>query len=220
VAKATDGLEDDALAGDLAFINVHYAPSASTILGGVAQGGFEYPGKTYVGQFAHVPDFDSCTDCHSPHSLQVDLNSCTACHQGVADFADIRITPTDFDGDGDVTEGIANPIGTLHAALGGAIQAYGKDIAQTPVAYAKDSYPYFFVDTDGDGAASADEAAFANRFQSWTPRMLRAAYNYQLIAKEPGIHAHNPKYALQLLYDSLEDLSNKVDVDMTGLLRP
>ena len=63
--------------------------------------------------------------------------------------------------------------------------------------YASAAYPYFFVDKDGDGAVSEGEAAYPNRYQSWTPRLVKAAYNYQLVAKEPAIFAHNPHYALQ-----------------------
>ena len=40
--------------------------------------------------------------------------------------------------------------------------------------------------------------------------MLRAAYNYQLALKDPGAFAHNGKYAIQLLYDSVADLNLKL----------
>jgi uncharacterized protein with von Willebrand factor type A (vWA) domain len=79
-----------------------------------------------------------------------------------------------------------------------------------PVAYDAHAYPYFFNDLNGDGTWQiADEAKFPNSYKSWTPRLLRAAYNYQFLAKEPGAYAHNPRYAMQLAYDSLEDLSSK-----------
>ena len=220
VEVKTAGLEDDTVAGDLGFINVHYAPSASSMMGGVARGGFEYPGKIYKGQFTHVPDLNTCTDCHSPHSLEVNLTACTTCHKDAASFADIRISPTDFDGDGDTAEGIANPIADLHARLGAAIQLYAAEIAQSPVVYAVHSYPYFFTDSDTDGAVTEGEAIYPNRYQSWTPRLLKAAYNYQMVAKETAIYTHNPHYALQLLYDSLESLSEVIEVDMSGLIRP
>ena len=54
-------------------------------------------------------------------------------------------------------------------------------------------YPYFFNDA-GEG------------FDTWTPKLLRAAYNYQYATKDPGGFAHNGLYILQLLYDSLNDL--------------
>jgi subtilisin family serine protease len=220
VSAATAGVEDDVVSGDLGFINAHYAPSAATLMGGIAQIGFEYPGKAYKGQFTHVPNLNTCTDCHNPHSLEVRLDSCTACHQGVQTFKDIRMSPVDFDGDGMAAVGIATPIAALHAKLGLAIQQYSTEVAGTPVAYSANAYPYFFADTNGDGLSSNDEAIFPNRYQNWTPRLLKAAYNYQLVAKDKAIYTHNPHYALQLLYDSLESLSERIDVDMAGLVRP
>ena len=50
----------------------------------------------------------------------------------------------------------------------------------------------------------------ANHYQSWTPRLLRAAYNYQYVSKDPGAFVRNPHYILQVLYDSLEDLGAEV----------
>ncbi len=44
----------------------------------------------------------------------------------------------------------------------------------------------------------------------WTPRMLKAAYNYQVSVKDPGAFAHGNKYIVQLLYDSIEDLGGDV----------
>jgi hypothetical protein len=45
---------------------------------------------------------------------------------------------------------------------------------------------------------------------------LRATFNYQYAQKEPGAWAHNNKYIVQVLYDSIEDLGG----DLTGLIRP
>jgi hypothetical protein len=221
VVAATDGLDEDSVSEDLSFINVHYAPSAATLMGSVTGGGYEYAGRDYKGQFTHVPDFATCTSCHQPHSLEpaAAIETCAACHTGAEEFADIRTTQVDVDGDGDTSEGIANPIHTLHDQLYAAIQAYGADVAGTPIIYA-DQFPYFFTDTNGDGEVSDGEAAFPNRYAAWTPRLLKAAYNYQFIAKDHGAYAHNPHYALQLLYDSLEDLSGQVSVDIAALTRP
>lgn len=220
VQAATEGLEDDAVAPNLAFVNPHYAVSAATLLGSTVGSGYEYPDRDYAGAFTHVPELDSCTGCHRPHSLEVELETCTTCHAGASDFTAIRISPQDFDGDGDTTEGISAPITALRDRLGMAIQLYARDVAGAPVAYEPDSYPYFFADTDGDGAVSEGEAAYPNRYQDWTPRMLRAAYNYQYVRKNPGAYTHNPHYALQLLHDSLQDLAQLVEIDVSGLVRP
>lgn len=220
VDKATSDIEEDAVSSDLAFINIHYVASAASIMGTVTKGGYEYEGKTYKGQFTHVAQLDTCTDCHNPHALTVSIQSCTACHQDIETFSDIRTSPTDFDGDGDVSEGISNPIKSMHQQLDAAIKKYASDITGTAVVYSVHAYPYFFIDSDKDGVASKEEAAFPNKYKSWTPRLLKAAYNYQVIAKDKAIYAHNPHYALQLLYDSMESLSERVDVDMSNLTRP
>lgn len=220
VESAVNGMEDDIVSGDLSFINVHYAPSAATLMGGIVKGGFEYPDKVYKGQFTHVPDLNTCVDCHNPHALDVSLNQCTSCHKGAEAFEAIRLSPVDFDGDGDTSEGISDPIRTLHTRLGQAIQRYANDVTQAPIVYAIDAYPYFFNDTNADGNADAAEAIFPNRYQSWTPRLLKAAYNYQLVAKDTAIYTHNPHYALQLLFDSIENLGERVDLDASDLMRP
>ena len=58
-------------------------------------------------------------------------------------------------------------------------------------------------------------------FDAWTPRLLKAAYNYQTSIKDPGAFAHGGKYIIELLYDSIEDLNTKLaePVDMTALNR-
>jgi hypothetical protein len=139
---------------------------------------------------------------------------CLTCHRGVEDLRDIRMRAADHDGDGSNAGGIHAEITGLHARLYAAIQAYGAEVAGAPIAYSKDAHPYFFADPDGDGTIGEAEAIFPNRYQSWTPRLLKAAYNYQVVAKDPGGYVHNPAYLLQLLHDSLESLSERVAVDM------
>ena len=51
--------------------------------------------------------------------------------------------------------------------------------------------------------------------------MLRTAYNWKLVTADHGAYVHNPPYALELLYDSIEDLSEPLGIEMAshGLLR-
>lgn len=51
--------------------------------------------------------------------------------------------------------------------------------------------------------------------------MLKAAYNWKFVSSDAGIHVHNPHYALELLYDSMEDLSGPMEMDFAapGLIR-
>lgn len=220
VAAATSDIGEDTVGPDLGFINVHYGVAAAVMQGAEGRAGFHYAGRDYAGGFDHVPGADTCIACHEPHTTAVEEDGCLTCHRGVDDIRDIRMRNADFDGDGDNSGGIHAEIAGLHARLYAAIQTYGAEVADAPIGYAKNSFPYFFADTDGDGTIGENEANFPNRYQSWTPRLLKAAYNYQVVAKDPGGYVHNPAYLLQLLHDSLESLSERVPVDMQALARP
>ncbi len=204
-------VDPDTIFEELGFANIHYYPAAATKYGTFAKGGYEYAGKSYDGNFAHVEEYDTCIECHSPHTLEVQAEGCVKCH-GEGEFAGYRLegSAVDYDGDGDIEEGIAGEIAGLQEALYAAIQAYAAGTAGTGIVYDSHSYPYFFIDGDGDGAVTEGEAAYPNKYASWTPRLLRAAYNYQMSAKDPGAFAHGGKYIIQLLYDSIEDLGGEV----------
>lgn len=218
-ARVVD-LEDDTVYPDIAFINIHYAAAASTQLGGTMRGGYQYEGRSYAGPFAHVEGLDTCVSCHDPHKTEVALESCTSCHAGVTEFRAIRTTQLDILMNGDPTAGIGVVIEDLHAALRAAIMVYAQQVTDNPIAYSDAAYPYFFADLNADGAADSIEAVFPNRYQSWTPRLLKAAYNYQFVAKDSGAFAHNPHYVIQLMIDSIEDLSEVAEIDTTGFQRP
>lgn len=220
VVRAVAGLSDDQVSTDLSFINIHYGAAAATRLGHVARGGYEYPGQGYAGPFRHAEGFDSCVSCHGAHQTRVELKDCTGCHRGAADFRAIRTTPLDILGKGNTSAGIAIVIDDLKARLRAAIIAYASRVTDRPIVYSATAYPYFFNDLNANGVVDDGEATFPNRYRSWTPRLLRAAYNYQFVGKDPGAFAHNPRYAIQLLIDSLQDLAKAVPVDVTGLVRP
>lgn len=220
VLSATGGMDLDTVSPDLGFINVHYAVAAAVMHGADVRGGFQYAGLGYAGRFAHVPSAGSCVACHEPHSTEVDTEGCLTCHQGVNDITAIRTRHSDFDGDGATSGGIREEIEGLHVILDEAIRTYAREIAGTPIGYAPDSFPYFFTDSDGDGTIGPEEAIFPNRYASWTPRLLMAAYNYQVVAKDPGAWVHNSEYALQLLHDSVTSLAEQVRIDTDGLVRP
>lgn len=208
---------DDAVTDGLGFVNVHYFAAAATRYGTEAQGAYEYDGKEYVGLFDHA-NVNSCSDCHDVHNLEVDWEGCVECHEEVEsaeDLENIRYYFVDHDGNGDDEDGIALEIQSMLDTLYAAIQAYAADEIGTPLIYDSHSYPYFFVDTNGDGEVSEGEANGGNRYTTWTPRLLRAAYNYQYGSKDPGGFTHNPVYVLQMLYDSIEDVGG----DVSGMTR-
>lgn len=220
VNKKIEGLADDVVSPELGFINIHYRAAAATLYGTEVKGGYEYKGKDYIGRFMHVPGVDTCVSCHDAHSLEVKVDTCATCHNGSKPLEDIRMSMVDFDGDGNKSERIAFEIETLHAALNTAIMQYSKEVADSPIVYIAGRYPYFFNDLNANQQPDTEEAMFPNKYQHWTPRLLRAAYNYQFVAVDPGAFSHNPVYVMQLLYDSLGDLGGKIDNDLSSFKRP
>lgn len=214
---ATNALTEtlDTVSEKLSFVNMHYFTAAATQYGSVAGGGYQYAGNTYDGKFQHAGGLDTCISCHDQHTLEVKVDVCKECHSNVnseEDLVNIRMNGSlaDYNGNGDVTEGIAAEISGLQAMLMQAIQAYGKEVAGTAIAYDPASHPYWFNDTNGNGTADSDEATSENAYASWTGRLLKATYNYQMSVKDPGAFAHNAKYVIELLYDSIADLNTKL----------
>ncbi|WP_417584981.1 cytochrome C [Pelagibacterium sp.] len=197
VAAATGGIEDDTVDPELSFINPHYAVAAATLYGSQVGGGYQYPGKSYMTRFEHVARFSTCTDCHDPHTLEVPIETCARCHDTLSPRA-IRTSEVDFDGDGDITTGIHAEIDRLKTMLLDAIENYSIEVSGEQIAYVE-RYPYFMF-AEGETEAGSPYAA-------WTPRLLRASYNFAFVTADPGAYAHNPHYALQLLHDSIMDLS-------------
>jgi len=217
VAPIKDDQGNDVFFG---FRNVHYYAAAATLYGGMVHGGYEYDGKTYDAKNTHVEGYATCTGCHNPHTLEVKVEQCAFCHEGVAtvdDLKNIRMVSSnpDYDGDGDNTEGMYYEIEGLQTILMAEMQKYAADKAGAAIVYDPAAYPYFFIDTNANGTVDEGEAAFPNAYKNWTPRLLKAAYNYQVSVKDPGAFAHGNKYIVQLLFDSIEDLGG----DVNGLAR-
>jgi len=203
VNKAIGDLGPDDVMENQGFVNVHYFAAGATRYGTEAGGGYEYAGKEYVGLFPHVQGYDKCMSCHDAHALQVKTDACFTCHAGLDDVHDIRMSTEDFDGDGDVTEGIYGEISTLKDTLNEAIVAYSINTEATNEVIYTDAYPYWGTANDGDDLI-------------WTPMLLQAAYNYQYVSKDPGGFAHNGAYIIQLLYDSIEAVGG----DLSTMTRP
>ena len=200
----------------LSFRNPHYFGAGATLFGTDAKGAYEYDGQTYLGPHKHVTDFSaSCVSCHNAHELGVNTEFCTTCHGDKAP-EEIRMGTTDYDGDGNTDEGMSGELATFAELLYPAILKYAQDTIGTPVVYDPGTNPYYFIDTNADGVADPEEINRDNRYATWTPRLLQAAYNYQWYQKDPGAFAHNGKYIIQVLYDSLKDIGG----DVTGLTRP
>jgi hypothetical protein len=203
---------------------------------------------SYDRKVAHVASKDVCFECHDQHSLKVRVTDCATCHvnrngdpivtsapttaeeyeAAIENLHDVRMAGTinDFDGDGDATEGVYYELTGLRAVLYAAIRAYarspktdasGASVPATPIAYSPTTHPYFFVDPNDNGVVDAGETT---RYNAWTARLLRAAYNYQYAEKDPGAFAHNAKYLVEILYDAIADIHAVEPVsDFAALVR-
>jgi hypothetical protein len=216
IEASIEGLEPDEVDEELSFLNPHYHFAASTQLGTLAHSGYEYPGREYAGFFNHATMAQRCIDCHSPHGLKVEPSRCSSCHSNVvsgADFRNIREQNIDFDGDGNTSKGIHAEILALEELLFTSIQEYAQVISGEPIAYIN-QFPYFIHEDaqQGQGANSP--------YNAWTPRLVKAAYNYQFSRQDLGGYVHNPRYMLQLLYDSLLDLQDYSSIPVENLNRP
>lgn len=225
-AIANAGVDADTVSDQLNFLNIHYYAAAATKYGTLAKGGYEYDGKSYDAMFAHVEGYETCVDCHNPHTLELKLDGCTECHVDVVevdDLKDVRMagSAVDYDGDGDVEEGIYYELTGLQEALFAAIQVYANEVAGKPIGYTPDAHPYFYIDADQSGEIEEGEINADGRYNAWTPRLLQAAYNYQTSKKDPGAYAHGGKYIVQLLYDSIASLNEAISeqTDMTAMRR-
>ena len=164
----------------------------------------------------HVANYQTCNDCHETHGLQPKVEACQGCHQ-VDNPENIRQgSPDDYDGDGNTTEGVAEEIATMKEALYTAMQDYAATQLNKPIVYDPANYPYYYNDLNGNGQVDAEELNAQNRYATWSPRLLRAAYNYQYVTKDPGAYAHNATYIMQVLYDSIQDVGGSVQ----DMIRP
>jgi hypothetical protein len=207
----------------LSFSNIHYYAAAASQFGTVVKGGYEYDGREYDARFSHIPGYNACNTCHDPHSLEVNLKACNTCHVGVKDPKDIRYlgSMVDYDGDGNIEEGMSYEVKDMQAKLYQVLQLYARTVVGKPIAYDAAAYPYFFNDTNGNGRVDTEEAVSSNGYNSFTTRSLKAAYNYQVVEKDPNGFAHNGKYLIELMFDGIEDLNKALaqPTDLSALRR-
>lgn len=219
VVKAVADKPDDVVDPELRFINPHYYLGAAMTLGSYGGLGYEYPGKEYSGRFLHAKPVATCNSCHDPHSLEISAETCLTCHfTGEPD--DIRVSRFSFDGSGDTKKGIHDDIVANADKLLGLLMEYAAEVAGTAMVYNGEAYPYFFADANADGVADQTDGRGV-AYNAWTPRMLKAVFNWKAVVADPGAFAHNAPYALELLYDSSEDLAGALGRDMAtlGMLR-
>ncbi len=208
--------------GPHSFINIHYFAAAASYFGSEVAGGYEYAGMAYFPRNtfpSHPQELETCVGCHmrgsnKSHTFLPEVADCSGCHGG-ASFETLGGTP-----------GLNHTrITSLKSDLLSAIQAYATGTIGTAICYSPDAYPYFFIDTNGNGTCEPSEGVNANKYTAFDDALLEAAYNYQVAEKEPCGYIHNGTYVQQFLYDSTMDLGGTPSVippgrtgfDATGL---
>jgi predicted CXXCH cytochrome family protein len=178
-------------AGRLSFRNVHHQPAAAVLNGNTAQVGYEYADKSYAGPLKHA-NRTQCNGCHdaklSQHSFAIKdvwQPVCRTCHANEPEAEFVRIVrKADYDGDGSVTETLIEELDGLRTIVLGSM----REVAVPTICYESSKYPYWFVDRSGslDGICVSEDAERTNQFNTWTPALMKAAHNYQIVTKDPG----------------------------------
>jgi hypothetical protein len=136
----------------------------------------------------------------------------------------------DIDGDG-TSESVKVEIEGMMAKAYAAIRAYATGVAGTDICYLSNR---MYLDNGAgggiagngicevgettsvcsDGVSTTSAACTAAggtmsvvEYNRYTPRLLKAGYNYMLVANDPGAWAHNPRYAVEVLYDTIAQLN-------------
>jgi hypothetical protein len=199
------------------FMNPHYLGAAATVFGAEAGGWVQvatstgsvpgtFYGTIYTGKNEHG-GAGKCTVCHNAHTGELPADGaelqekCGACHYneagaristflGLGGIEEVRQFgfEGDVDGDGNATESVKQEIDGVAAQLYTVMQAYA--VANGGTITYTDAYPYYTVSTNG-----------------WSSRLMRAAANYKWYKAEPGAWAHNPRYVVEVLFDSIADLN-------------
>ncbi len=196
----------DKISSKIGSSNPHYRAAFAAIKASKSQIGYNY-GSTLINVDSPHAAGTDCMYCHNQHSTAINVGrngrNCDPCHS--------------FTSAGDVAEdAVVAPkkeaLDTQAAELLRVIQAYAADNEtrnssdnatkeKACIAYDDATYPYWFKDADCD--ATADNATSSGAYESFTPRLAKACYNYLIYTKDPGLYAHNQPYGVAILTASI-----------------
>ena len=194
----------------------HHGPQADMIAGTNA---FEYEGKSYANSAHSTVVKDTCITCHmtlpegryglSPaigsHSFNIagevheqeKLNTagCLACHKDMAQAKEAVVfnksAAADYDNDGKV-EPLQLEVEGLLQLL---VSASGNGLLQ------RLSPPLFKPDGSWNAVKEGTRSV----------KEMAALYNYKFVKEDRSLGVHNAKYAVQILYDTIESLKPGFD---------
>jgi hypothetical protein len=215
---------DQQLVASNATVRAHYLPAAATMYGKEVGNWSQYSGMNYTGRNPHGGKAQ-CTFCHDAHdgtlpadgtgALQVG-GKCGVCHfEGTARITTMakleEVRQYGFEGDIDgngAAESLQVEIAGLQATLYTAIQTYADKVVGTkicniiPAAGTTNPDNKLYV---WDGSTPC--ATTMTAYNKYTPRLLKAAYNFLMSQNDFGSWAHNPRYAIEVLFDTITDLN-------------
>jgi hypothetical protein len=222
----------------------HHLPAGAVLYGSKAAVGYQYTGQTYAQRWDHDLGYTNaypatsapkarCTYCHmegGTHEFVAKLTAtCAGCH--TATSID-ELTPFARPEDNYDNDPLTKPkaeLGVFAARLQTAIQNYAKAAktagttgAEWVLWYNRGDNPLstassnFYKDGNHSGVLELSELVSANT-PKWDTKGYRATFNNLLWMEFPQAWAHNPKYILQILYDSANDLD---PTTVVGLTRP
>ena len=180
------------------FRNMHYLAAGAMLF---AEKGYEYAGASYSQE--HIHTLVGCVGCHMADEPGTEEVGGHTFH-----MTDGAVESTSF------CLGTCHPNMTAINFPWNATFDAESDIAYMLSALMNAIIVYDSPDDDPDTAANIKYQSWypyfqPNSGQAWDPVAAKAAFNWQFVNKDPGAYAHNRSYALQLLWDSYEDLYNK-----------
>jgi hypothetical protein len=121
------------------------------------------------------------------------------------------------------TTGTCLSSGGLVNKLAVAIQTYANVVAGQSICWTSSFPGHFYIYGAPAGTVTPADAwhpvatcpssvvqKASTVFTAYTPALVRALYNYQAIYNDPGAWAHNPRYAVEILFDSISDLNRGI----------
>ncbi|MBS2018814.1 MAG: hypothetical protein JST00_38460 [Deltaproteobacteria bacterium] len=169
------------------------------------KGGYHFTGKTY-GTSAHAAIANACVSCHMQpvagnsnvpdHTMKPTVAYCKTCHTAY--------TGTNFDVQGGRTL-VKNALAELEAALDAkGLLTRSESAPFAPLAEDQLGDGQFHLDLARPGSAPGGGN------QTLDAETAGALYNYLILARSKDLGVHNPTYAKQLLWDSIEKVTGAV----------
>jgi hypothetical protein len=185
---------------------------------------------------AHTLDVNvtaqTCGRCHFKERTQVSVTSL----QDLAENRQLGFQGVDIDGNGAVAGIDAEIFGPTALSCAGtcskgglvnklavAIQTYANVVAGQSISWTTSFPGHFYIYGSPAGTVTPPDEwtpvypsttvvpqVPANVFTNYTPALVRALYNYQAIYNDPGAWAHNPRYAIEILFDAITDLNRGI----------